>query len=118
MVNVFEDTLNIGAGCPSDTPVNTNVRFQGTVDYTLKNTGDEDGAVSIAITLSDSAGNNTQFSTNLQTVLANGSFSDSHLLFLNASYTTPGQIDVTIRIDFTGALTDSKTANCSFNVTP
>ena len=39
MVDVFEDTLNIGAGCPSDVAVNTNTRFQGTVDYHLVNRG-------------------------------------------------------------------------------
>ena len=46
MVDVFEDTLNIGAGCPSDVAVNTNTRFQGTVDYHLVNRGDEDGFIS------------------------------------------------------------------------
>ena len=108
--------MNIGTGCPGDTTVNTNVRFQGTVDYTLKNAGDEDGAVEISITLSDSAGNNTHFSSSLQVVAANGSFSDSHLLFLDAAYTTPGRIHVTMRIDFSGALTDTKSAECDFNV--
>src|ERR1017187_4493394 len=70
MVDVFEDTLNIGAGCPSDVAVNTNTRFQGTVDYHLVNRGDEDGFISILVTLTDSAGNNTQFSSSLQQPLA------------------------------------------------
>jgi hypothetical protein len=117
MVDVFEDTLNIGAGCPSDIAVNTNTRFQGTVDYRLLNQGDEDGFVSILITLSDSAGNNTQFSSSLQQIPAGGNFSDSHLLFLDASYDTPGQINVTMRIEFSGALSDVKFAECNFNVT-
>ncbi len=117
MVDVFEDTLNIGAGCPADVAVNTNTRFQGTVDYRLVNQGDEDGFVSILVTLTDSAGNNTQFSSSLQQIPAGGDFSDSHLLFLDASYATPGQINVTMRIEFSGALSDAKFAECSFNVT-
>ncbi|HZL68184.1 MAG TPA: hypothetical protein VFC29_12740 [Candidatus Limnocylindrales bacterium] len=117
MVDVFEDTLNIGAGCPSDVAVNTNTRFQGTVDYHLVNRGDEDGFISILVTLTDSAGNNTQFSSSLQPVPAGGDFTDSHLLFLDASYDTPGQINVTMRIEFSGALSDVKFAECSFNVT-
>ena len=117
MVDVFEETLNIGTGCPSDVAVNTNTRFQGTVDYHLINRGDEDGFISILVTLTDSAGNNTQFSSSLQQIPAGGDFSDSHLLFLDASYSTPGQINVTMRIEFAGALSDAKFAECSFNVT-
>jgi hypothetical protein len=117
MVDIFEDKLSIDAGCPSDVPVNTNTRFQGSVDYHLVNPGDEDGAVSILATLSDSAGNNAQFSSSLQVIPAKGDFSDSHVLFLNASYSTPGQINVTMQIQFSGALTDTKFAECSFNVT-
>jgi hypothetical protein len=117
MVDIFEETLNVGAGCGSDVAVNTNTRFQGTVDYRLVNSGDEDGAIGIVVTLSDSAGNNTQFSSSLQVIPANGNFSDSHLLFLNASYDTPGQITVTIKIEFSGAFTDTKFAECNFNVT-
>ena len=117
MVDVFEDTLNIGAGCPSDIAVNTNTRFQGTVDYHLVNRGDEDGFISILVTLIDSAGNNMQFSSSLQQVPAGGDFTDSHLLFLDASYDTPRQINVTMRIEFSGALSDVKFAECSFNVT-
>ena len=56
MVDVFEDTLNIGAGCPSDIAVNTNTRFQGTVDYHLVNRGDEDGFISILVTLTEFCG--------------------------------------------------------------
>ena len=117
MVDIFEDTLNIGAGCGSDVAVNTNTRFQGTVDYHLVNSGDEDGAIGILVTLFDSAGHNTQFSSSLQVIPANGDFSDSHLLFLNASYDTPGQIAVTMKIEFSGAFTDTKSAECNFNVT-
>jgi hypothetical protein len=117
MIDIFEDTLNIGAGCPSDIPINTNTRFQGTVDYHLINSGDEDGAISITVTLSDSAGNNTQFSSSLTVIAANGDLRDSHLLFLDASYQTAGEINVTMKIEFTGALTDTKFAECNFNVT-
>jgi hypothetical protein len=117
MVDIFEDKLNIDAGCPGDVPVNTNTRFQGSVDYHLVNAGDEDGAISILATLSDSAGNNTQFSSSVQPIPAKGDFTDSHVLFLNASYSTPGPIGVTMRIQFSGALSDTKFAECSFNVT-
>lgn len=117
MVDIFEDTLNIDAGCPSDIPVNTNTQFQGSVDYHLVNSGDEDGTVDILATLTDSAGNNTQFSSTSQVIPAKGDFSDSHLLYLAASYSTPGQITVTMQIQFSGALTDTKSAECNFNVT-
>lgn len=117
MVDIFEDTLNIGAGCGSDVAVNTNTRFQGTVDYHLINAGDEDGAIGIVATLSDSVGHSTQFSCNLQVIQAKSDFSDSHLLFLDASYDTAGQINVSMKIEFTGALTDTKFAECNFNVT-
>jgi len=117
MVNITEDNLTIVAGCPPDTTVNTNVRLQGSVDYALKNTGDEDGYVSILVTLSDSAGNNTRFSQNLQAVPASGSFSDSHVLYLNAAYMSAGQITVTMQIQISGALTDTQSADCTFNVT-
>jgi hypothetical protein len=117
MIDIFEDRLSIDAGCPGDVPINTNTRFQGSVNYRLVNAGDEDGFVSILVTLIDSAGNNTQFSSSLQQIPAKGDFSDSHLLFLNASYAAPGRINVTIRIEFSGALKDTKFAECSFNVT-
>jgi hypothetical protein len=117
MVDIFEDKLNIDAGCPSDIAVNTNTRFQGSVDYHLVNAGDEDGAVSILVTLSDSAGNNTQFSSSLQVISAKGDFTDSHVLFLNASYSTPGPINVRMQIRFSGDLTDTKFAECNFSVT-
>ena len=117
MIDVFEDKLSISAGCGSDVPVNTNTRFQGTVDYRLVNQGDEDGVVSIVATLIDSVGNNTQFSSSAQVIPAKGDFSDSQTLFLNASYVTPAQINVTMRIEFSGALSDSKFAECNFNVT-
>lgn len=117
MIDIFEDTLNISAGCGSDVAINTNTRIQGTVDYRLVNAGDEDGAVSILVTLSDSAGHNTQFSSSMEVVAAGSDLRDSHQLFLNASYDTPGQINVTMRIEFTGALTDMKFAECNFNVT-
>ena len=117
MVDIFEDRLSIDAGCGSDVPVNTNTRFQGSVDYHLVNQGDEDGAISILATLSDSAGNNTQFSQTFQVIPAKGDFTDSHLLFLNASYDTPGPIHVTMRIQFSGAFNDTKFAECDFNVT-
>jgi len=81
MVDIFEERLNIDAGCSSDIPVNTITRFQGSVDYHLVNNGDEDGAISIVATLRDSAGNNTQFSSSLQVIPAKGDFTDSHLLF-------------------------------------
>jgi hypothetical protein len=71
----------------------------------------------ILVTLIDSAGNNMQFSSSLQQVPAGGDFTDSHLLFLDASYDTPRQINVTMRIEFSGALSDVKFAECSFNVT-
>lgn len=87
------------------------------MDYHLVNSGDEDGAIAIVVTLSDSAWHNTQFSSSLQVIAANGDFRDSHLLFLDASYDTPGQITVTMKIEFSGALTDMKFAECNFNVT-
>lgn len=117
MIDVFEDTLSIDAGCSGDIPVNTNTQFQGSVNYHLCNNGDEDGVVSILITLGDSAGNNTQFSSSSQVIPAKGDFRDSHTLFLNATYTTPGQINVTMQIQLMGAMTDTKFANCGFNVT-
>lgn len=116
MIDIFEDTLNINAGCGSDVAVNTNTRFQGTVDYHLVNAGDEDGNVSILATLTDSTGKNTQFSGS-QVIPAKGDFNDSHLLFLDAGYDTPGQINVTMQIEFSGDLTDTKFAECCFNVT-
>jgi hypothetical protein len=69
MVDIFEERLNIDAGCSSDIPVNTNTRFQGSVDYHLVNNGDEDGAISIVVTLGDSAGHNTHFSSSLQVIV-------------------------------------------------
>ncbi len=117
MVNVVKDTLNISATCGNDVAVNTNTSFQGKVDYHLINSGDEDGYVSILITLSDSAGNNTSFSSNLQVISAKGDFRDSQQLFLNASYTAAGQITVTMQIQLTGALTLTQSSQCSFNVT-
>jgi len=116
MIDIFEDKLNIGAGCPSDVSINTNTQIQGSVDYHLVNAGDEDGAVSILVTLSDSAGHNTQFSSSLEIIPAKGDFTDSHALFLNASYETPGQINVTIQVQFSGSLNDTKFAECSFFV--
>ena len=117
MVDIFEDRLGIDAGCPGDIPVNTNTRFQGSVDYRLVNNGDEDGAISILATLSDSAGNSTQFSSSLQVIPAKGDFTDSHFLFLDASYQAPGPVHVTMQIQFAGALNDTKFAECDFNVT-
>ena len=116
MIDIFEDKLNIDAGCGGDIPINTNTQFQGSVDYHLVNAGDEDGAVSILVTLSDSAGHNTQFSSSFQVIPAKGDFTDSHFLVLNASYDTPGQINVTMQVQFSGALNDTKFAECSFFV--
>ena len=116
MIDIFKDKLGIDAGCPSDISINTITQFQGSVDYHLVNAGDEDGAVSILVTLSDSTGNNTQFFSNLQVIPANGDFIDSHFLFLDASYDTPGQINVTMQVQFSGALNDTSFAECSFFV--
>ncbi len=116
MVDIFEDKLNIGADCSSDISINTNTQIRGSVDYHLVNAGDEDGAISILVTLSDSAGHNTQFSSSLTVIPAKGEFTDSHALFLNASYEIRGQINVTIQVQFSGALNDTKFAECSFFV--
>jgi hypothetical protein len=117
MIDISEASLGIDAGCSSDVPVNVNTRFQGTVNYRLVNAGDEDGLVDILATLSDSVGNSTHFSSTFQAIPASGDFSDSHLLFLDASYVSPGEITVTMRVEFSGAFTDSKFAECSFFVT-
>lgn len=116
MIDIFENGLTIDAGCRSDVSVNTVSQFQGSVDFRLVNAGDEDGAVSILVTLSDSAGHNTQFSSSFQVIPAKGDFSDSHALFLNASYETPGPINVTMRVQFSGAFNDTKFAECNFSV--
>jgi len=116
MVDIFEDRLSIDAGCASDIPVNTNTRFQGSVSYHLVNNGDEDGIINIFVTLSDSAGHSEPQSFTLTTVPAKGDFTDSHQVFLNASYENPGPVTVTMQIQFSGALNDTKFAQCGFNV--
>jgi hypothetical protein len=117
MIDIYEDSLNISASCPGNVAVNTETNIQGTVDYRLVNAGDEDGTVNIVVTLSDSAGDNTQFSSTMEVITAGGYLNDSHQLFLNPGYDAPGQIDVTMRIEFSGDLTDTKFAECNFNVT-
>jgi hypothetical protein len=116
MIDIFEDTLNISASCPGSVAIGTNTTIEGTVDYRLVNSGDEDGAVSIRVTLADSAGNNEEFFQNIEVIPAGGNVSDSHRLLLNANYTTPGQINVRMTIQFAGNLTDTKFADCNFNV--
>jgi hypothetical protein len=116
MIDIFEDRLGIDAGCPGDIPVSATTQIKGSVDYHLVNAGDEDGAISILIVLSDSAGHQEQFSSSLEVIPAKGDLTDSHVLFLNATYDTPGQINVTIQVQFSGSLNDTKFAECSFFV--
>ena len=116
MIDIFEDKLSIDTGCPGDISINKITQIKGSVDYRLVNAGDEEGGVSILVTLSDSAGNNTQFSSNIEMIGAKGDFTDTHVLVLNAIYDTPGQIYVTMRVQFSGALNDTKFAECSFFV--
>jgi hypothetical protein len=116
MIDIFVDKLGIDAGCPGDISINTNTQIRGSVDFKLVNAGDEDGAISILVTLSDSAGHSEQFFSNITVIPAKGEIADRHDLVLNASYDTPGQINITMQVQFSGALNDTKFAECSFFV--
>jgi hypothetical protein len=118
MADVFLDTLNIDAACPAETvnPINQQLRIQGRVDYRIVNTSGDDALSNIVVTLSDSVGHDTRLSETLRPIPANSDLQDSHLLVLDASYAEPGRIGVTMRIEFSGAISDSKIAECNFVV--
>jgi hypothetical protein len=111
--NIQFDKLTIDASCPGQVDVNTNTQIQGSVDYRLVNTGDQDGVVNIHVTLADSAEHHTDFSSTFQVIPAHGDFSDSHRLFLTVSYPNPVQIDVTMSIEFTGDVVSTTSAECN-----
>ena len=110
-------TLNLNPVCPSGVVApNAATTVQGMANYRLVNTGNTDAVVSIRITLSDSAGHSAQFFTNAEVIPAQSDVSDSHSLFFNAGYPTPGPISVTMQIVFSGDLVDTRSATCQFTV--
>jgi hypothetical protein len=108
--------LNLSASCPSGVVVGSNARFQGSIDYSLVNTGDAEALVNSLAELIDSQGLSTTDSQTFIVVSAGSSLRIEHAMALVASYDQPGQITVTVRLTITGALSLSDSTFCTFIV--
>lgn len=109
--------LGAVAICPLNAKVNTNVQLKGQHSYSIKNTTANEITVELIFELKDSNGHSIS-NNDFVSIGAGATANGTEDTFLLTNYSTTGSKTVTATTKVTGAISQSASGNCSFQVIP